>query len=117
MATLRDLRHKGFNSVAMETAESRRQGLSVAKPEVDPLHTPLCDMLGVELPIIAFTHCREVAVAAINAGGFAVLGEAMKTSDEIVENINFIRERVAGKPFGIDLVLPSSVPPNSSALA
>ena len=59
----------------------------MAKPAIDPLHTPLCDMLGVELPIIAFTHCREVAVEAINAGGFAVLGEAMKTSDEIVENL------------------------------
>jgi NAD(P)H-dependent flavin oxidoreductase YrpB (nitropropane dioxygenase family) len=81
---------------------------------IDPLHTKLCDMLGVELPIIAFTHCRDVAVAAINAGGFAVLGEAMKTSDEIVENINFIRERVDGRPFGIDLVLPSSAPPKGT---
>lgn len=81
---------------------------------IDPLHTKLCDMLGVELPIIAFTHCRDVAVAAINAGGFAVLGEAMKTSDEIVENINFIRERVDGRPFGIDLVLPSSAPPRGT---
>ncbi len=77
----------------------------------DPLHTPLCDLLGVELPIIAFTHCREVAVEVINAGGFSVLGEAMKTADEIVENIRWLRERIDGKPFGIDLVLPSSAPP------
>ncbi len=83
-------------------------------PEIDPLHTPLCDMLGIDLPIVAFTHCPEVAVEAINAGGFAVLGEAMKTSDEIVENIRFIRERVSGRPFGIDLVLPSSVPPKGT---
>jgi NAD(P)H-dependent flavin oxidoreductase YrpB (nitropropane dioxygenase family) len=86
----------------------------MAKPGVDPLHTPLCDMLGIELPIIAFTHCREVAVAAINAGGFAVLGEAMKTSDEIVENIRFIRDRVGDRAFGIDLVLPSSAPPKGT---
>ena len=83
----------------------------MTKPKIDPLRTSLCDMLGIELPIIAFTHCRDVAVAAINAGCFAVLGEAMKTSDEIVENIHFIRDRVGGRPFGIDLVLPSSVPP------
>mgnify|MGYP003507128898 CR=1 FL=1 len=44
----------------------------------DPLRTKLCDMLGIEYPVIAFTHCKDVAVAVINAGGFAVLGEAMQ---------------------------------------
>ncbi len=85
-----------------------------ARSNTDPLHTKLCDMLGVELPIVAFTHCRDVAVAATNAGGFAVLGEAMKTSDEIAENIRWIRERVGGRPFGVDLVLPSSAPPKGT---
>jgi hypothetical protein len=75
-----------------------------------PLHTPLCDKLGIEYPIVAFTHCKDVAVAVINAGGFAVLGEALHTPDQIESDIKWIRERVAGKPFGIDLVLPSSVP-------
>jgi NAD(P)H-dependent flavin oxidoreductase YrpB (nitropropane dioxygenase family) len=81
----------------------------------DPLRTKLCDLLGVELPIIAFTHCRDVAVAAINAGAFAVLGEAMRSADDIAADIHWVRERVAGKPFGIDLVLPSSSPPAASA--
>jgi NAD(P)H-dependent flavin oxidoreductase YrpB (nitropropane dioxygenase family) len=77
----------------------------------DPLRTKLCEMLGIEFPVIAFTHCKDVAVGVINAGGFAVLGEAMHTPDEIAADINWIRERVDGKPFGIDLVLPASVPP------
>jgi NAD(P)H-dependent flavin oxidoreductase YrpB (nitropropane dioxygenase family) len=77
----------------------------------DPLRTKLCEMLGIELPVVAFTHCTDVAVAAINAGGFAVLGEAMRTADEIAEDIRRIRDGVDGKPFGIDLVLPSSAPP------
>jgi len=77
----------------------------------DPLRTKLCDMLGIEFPIIAFTHCKDVAVAVINAGGFAVLGEAMHTPDEIAADIKWIRDRVDGKPFGIDLVVPASVPP------
>jgi NAD(P)H-dependent flavin oxidoreductase YrpB (nitropropane dioxygenase family) len=77
----------------------------------DPLRTKLCDMLGIEFPIIAFTHCKDVAVAVVNAGGFAVLGEAMHTPDEIAADIKWIRDRVEGRPFGIDLVLPSSVPP------
>jgi NAD(P)H-dependent flavin oxidoreductase YrpB (nitropropane dioxygenase family) len=76
----------------------------------DPLRTKLCDMLGIEFPIIAFTHCKDVAVAVINSGGFAVLGEAMHTPDEIAADAKWIRDRVDGKPFGIDLVLPASVP-------
>ena len=80
----------------------------------DPLRTMLCDMLGIEFPVIAFTHCKDVAVAVINSGGFAVLGEAMHTPDDIAADIKWIRDRVDGKPFGIDLVLPASVPPTGS---
>lgn len=75
-----------------------------------PLHTPLCDKLGIEYPIVAFTHCKDVAVAVINAGGFSVLGEAMHSPDHIAADIKWIRDRIGGKPFGIDLVLPASVP-------
>jgi NAD(P)H-dependent flavin oxidoreductase YrpB (nitropropane dioxygenase family) len=80
-----------------------------------PLHTRLCDLLGIEVPIVCFTHCREVAVAAINAGGFAVLGAAMQSAEQIEANIRFIRERVSGRPFGIDLVLPQNAPPSGTA--
>lgn len=80
----------------------------------DLLRTKLCDRLGIEFPVIAFTHCKDVAVAVINAGGFAVLGEAMHTPDKIAADIGWIRDRVDGKPFGIDLVLPASVPPSGS---
>jgi NAD(P)H-dependent flavin oxidoreductase YrpB (nitropropane dioxygenase family) len=76
----------------------------------DPLRTKLCEMLGIEYPIIAFTHCKDVAVAVINSGGFAVLGEAMHPPDEIAADIQWIRERVEGRLFGIDLVLPASSP-------
>jgi NAD(P)H-dependent flavin oxidoreductase YrpB (nitropropane dioxygenase family) len=76
----------------------------------NPLHTKLCDMLGIDFPIIAFTHCKDVVAAVVNAGGFAVLGEAMHTPDEIAADIKWIRSRVGGKPFGIDLVLPASAP-------
>ena len=77
----------------------------------DPLHTKLCDMLGIEFPIVSFTHCKDVVAAVVNAGAFAVLGEAMHTPDEISADIKWIRDKVDGKPFGIDLVLPASAPP------
>ena len=76
----------------------------------DPLSTRFSEMMGIEFPIISFTHCKDVAVSVINAGGFAVLGEAMHTPDDIAADIQWIRDRVDGKPFGIDLVLPASVP-------
>ena len=75
----------------------------------DPLKTALCDRLDVRLPIICFTHCREVAVAATRAGCFAVLGEALRSSHEIERDVRWIRDQV-GDNFGVDLVLPSGAP-------
>lgn len=81
----------------------------------DPLHTRLCDMLEVELPIICFTHCREVAVAASREGAFAVLGEALRTRDEIERDIGWMRDQLGHSNFGIDLVLPARSPRAASA--
>lgn len=80
----------------------------------NPLHTKLCDSLGIEYPIIAFTHCKDVVAAVINAGGFAVMGETHHSPEEIEADIKWIREKVGDKPFGVDLVFPSSVPPMGS---
>jgi NAD(P)H-dependent flavin oxidoreductase YrpB (nitropropane dioxygenase family) len=76
----------------------------------NPLHTKLCDSLGIEYPIIAFTHCKDVVTAVTNAGGFAVMGETQHTPEEIEADIRWIRERIGDRPFGIDLVFPASVP-------
>ena len=64
----------------------------------DPLHTKLCDTLGIEFPIIAFTHCKDVAVAVINAGAFAVYGGTPHAPDRLAAEIGWIRDRVGGKP-------------------
>jgi NAD(P)H-dependent flavin oxidoreductase YrpB (nitropropane dioxygenase family) len=76
----------------------------------DPLHTRFCDLLEVELPVVCFTHCREVAVAATRHGCFAVLGEALRTRDEIERDIGWMREQLGHAHFGIDLVLPARSP-------
>ena len=80
----------------------------------DPLRTKFCEMMGIEFPIIAFTHCKDVVAAVVNAGGFAVLGEAMNTPEDIEADIRWIRQKVGDKPFGIDLVLPASAPPTDT---
>jgi len=80
----------------------------------DPLHTKLCESLGIEYPIVSFTHCKDVAAAVINAGAFAVLGQTQSSPDEIAANIKWLREKVGDKPFGVDLVFPASVPAHGS---
>ena len=38
------------------------------------MYTEICEKLGIEAPIFAFTHCRDVVVAASKAGGIGILG-------------------------------------------
>ncbi|MEL7209544.1 MAG: hypothetical protein AAGK32_15125, partial [Actinomycetota bacterium] len=40
------------------------------------MKTKICDLLDVEFPILAFTHCRDVVAAVTRAGGYGVLGAA-----------------------------------------
>jgi len=79
----------------------------------DPLETRLCDLLEVDLPIVCFTHCREVAVAAGRAGVFPVLGEALRSIEDVERDVRYIRDRI-GSRFGVDLVLPARAPRNAT---
>lgn len=47
------------------------------------MHTALCDELGIDVPIFAFTHCRDVVVAVSKAGGFGVLGAVGFTPEQL----------------------------------
>ncbi|MAJ61241.1 MAG: hypothetical protein CBC48_15595 [bacterium TMED88] len=80
----------------------------------DPLSTRLCRALQIDVPIICFTHCREVAAAAHRAGAFPVLGEALRSMEEIERDVRWLRDRV-GDQFGVDLVLPARSPREGSA--
>jgi len=40
-------------------------------------------MLGIEFPILAFSHCRDVVAAVTNAGGFGVLGAVAHGPEEL----------------------------------
>ena len=76
----------------------------------NPLQTRLTEEFGAEYPVIAFTHCKDVVAAVVNAGGISVIGATGWTPDEIEQNVRWIRERVGDKPFGVDLLIPASVP-------
>ena len=70
------------------------------------MHTPLCDELGIEFPIFAFTHCRDVVAAVSKAGGFGVLGAVGFTPEQLEVELHWIDEHVGDKPYGVDIVIP-----------
>ena len=70
------------------------------------MKTAVADMLGIEYPILAFSHCRDVVAAVTNAGGFGVLGAVAHTPEQLEIDLTWIDEHVGGKPYGVDLLLP-----------
>src|SRR5512137_714471 len=83
------------------------------------LRTKLCDMLGIEYPILCAGMGPvligeragspvELVVAVSEAGGMGVLGGSGFTVDELRQAIRTIRENT-DKPFGVDLLLPKDI--------
>ncbi len=70
------------------------------------MHTRATQMLGIDFPIFAFTHCRDVAAAVTNAGGLGVLGAVAHTPEQLDVDLTWIAEQTKGRPFGVDLLIP-----------
>ena len=73
------------------------------------MKSKICDLLGIDFPLIAFTHCRDVVVEVSKAGGMGVLGAAGYGPEALDFQLNWIDERVEGKPYGVDLIAPTSI--------
>ena len=73
------------------------------------MKTPICDLLGCEFPLVAFSHCRDVVAAVSNAGGFGVLGAVGHSPETLDVELSWIDDHVGGKPYGIDLIVPTSL--------
>ncbi len=71
------------------------------------MHTAICDDLGIEFPIFAFTHCRDVVVAVSKAGGFGVLGAVGFTPEQLEIELNWIDDNIGDHPYGVDIVIPN----------
>ena len=76
------------------------------------IRTSICDLLGIELPIIqapiASATCPELAAAVSNSGGLGMLSVTWRQPDEIRAVIRETRS-LTEKPFGINLVLKTDV--------
>jgi NAD(P)H-dependent flavin oxidoreductase YrpB (nitropropane dioxygenase family) len=70
------------------------------------MSTPIAERLGIEFPIFAFSHCRDVVAAVTNAGGFGVLGALAYGPERLEIELNWIDEHVGGKPYGVDFAMP-----------
>lgn len=73
------------------------------------MKSPICDMLGIEFPLLAFSHCRDVVAAVSRAGGFGVLGATVHTPDTLERELTWIDAHVDGKPYGIDVLIPENI--------
>src|ERR1700761_3493651 len=73
------------------------------------MKSPICDMLGIEFPLIAFSHCRDVIAAVSKAGGFGVLGATAFNPEQLEVELSWIDAHVDGKPYGIDVLIPENL--------
>ena len=70
------------------------------------MRTAASDLVGIDIPIFGFSHCRDVVAAVTNAGGCGVLGAVAHSPEQLDIDLTWIEQEVKGKPFGVDLLVP-----------
>src|ERR1700716_434490 len=73
------------------------------------MKSPICEMLGIEFPLLAFSHCRDVVAAVSRAGGFGVLGATAHSPESIEQELKWIDDHVDGKPYRLDVLIPENI--------
>ena len=72
------------------------------------MKTSVCEMFGIEVPIFAFSHCRDVVVEVSKAGGLGVLGVGYYTAEQLEVELKWIDDHIGGLPYGVDLLMPNN---------
>lgn len=70
------------------------------------MKSPISSMLGIDFPLVAFSHCRDVVAAVSKAGGFGVLGATAFTPEQLELELKWIDDHIDGKPYGVDVLIP-----------
>jgi len=73
------------------------------------MNSKICEMLDIEFPLVAFTHCRDVVVAVSKAGGCGVLGAVGMSPEQLEKELKWIDEHIDGKPYGVDVLIPNKM--------
>jgi NAD(P)H-dependent flavin oxidoreductase YrpB (nitropropane dioxygenase family) len=84
-------------------------GSLAGMPSGRDLHTPVCDLLGMEVPVVqagmAPVYTSAELVAAVSeAGGLGILGALFTGAEELRSEIIRTRE-LTSKPFGVNHVI------------
>ncbi len=81
------------------------------------MHTPICDLLGIEHPIVGFTPSEHVAAAISRAGGLGVLGcVRFNDAGEMAKVLDWMDASTDGRPYGVDVVMPATIPAEGAAI-
>ncbi len=67
----------------------------------------ITDLFGIEFPIFAFSHCRDVVAAVSKAGGMGVLGAVAHSDEQLEIDLNWIEQEIGDLPYGVDLIIPA----------
>jgi NAD(P)H-dependent flavin oxidoreductase YrpB (nitropropane dioxygenase family) len=70
------------------------------------MRTKATELVGADVPIFAFSHCRDVVAAVTNAGGCGVLGAVAHGPEQLDIDLRWIEDQVGGRPYGVDLLVP-----------
>ncbi len=81
------------------------------------MKSEFCEDMGIEFPLFAFTHCRDVVAAVSSAGGFGVLGATGHGPQSLEEELKWIDDHCNGKPYGVDLLVPNNMDSKEEAAA
>jgi NAD(P)H-dependent flavin oxidoreductase YrpB (nitropropane dioxygenase family) len=85
---------------------------------VTRLGTPVCDLFGIRHPIacagMGGVTLAPLAAAVSAAGGLGVLGATFLTPEALRAEIAAVR-RLTDRPFGVDLLIPTDIPPEAAA--
>lgn len=71
------------------------------------MKTAITEMFGIDVPILAFTHCRDVVAAVSKAGGMGVLGAVAHSPEQLEIDLRWIEDEIGDRPYGVDLIVPA----------
>ncbi|MFW2383143.1 MAG: nitronate monooxygenase, partial [Acidimicrobiales bacterium] len=67
----------------------------------------ITELFGIEFPIFAFSHCRDVVAAVSKAGGLGVLGAVAHSDEQLEIDLDWIEAEIGDRPYGVDLIIPA----------
>ena len=70
------------------------------------MRTRITELLGIDQPLLAFSHSEQVVAAVSRAGGLGVLGAGNCSLDDLDDRLTWLGEQLGEIPFGVDMLVP-----------